>query len=420
MKPISPIFQYDSYKIFHRIQYPKGTTLVYSNFTPRSSRIPNQDYVVFFGLQYFVKEYLINQFNELFFNKPKDEVLADYEHRIKIYCNLKEVDTQHIADLHDLGYLPLVIKAVPEGTKVPLRMPVLTIYNTNPKFYWLTNYIETMLSNIIWHPITSATIADKYRRTAEDYADQTGANKDFIQWQLHDFSYRGLAGIEAACLSGAAHLLSFTGSDTFPATEFLTQYYNADLDNELISGSVMALEHSCQQTGILSIAKDHSDEEIYKSEVEYWKYLLTEACPEGIVSIVADTFDYYRNLTETLPLLKDIILNRNGKVVVRPDSSPKTPIEVICGDLDAPIDSPEHKGSIQLLWDVFGGTINEAGYKVLNPKIGLIYGDSITHFLKEVQVILVLWINHDPADGFFKHHLACSNRTSMILQEHYH
>lgn len=377
MKKISPIYQVDSYKLFHRLQYPEGTALVYSNFTPRGSRIKNIDSIVVFGIQYFIKEYLLNQFNELFFNKPLEEVLSDYKHKITKYCNLSNIDISHIEALHKLGYLPLCIKALPEGTRCPLRIPFLTIRNTNTEFYWLTNYIETMLSNVIWQALTAATIANRYRDIVNKYADETVGNRDYVKWQCHNFSFRGVPGLESACLVDGGHLLSFTGTDTMPGTQFLEEYYGANIDTELVSGSVIANEHSTAQSGILfNSVKNNID--LKQAELNYWIYLLTKACPDGILSVVSDTFDYYRNLTEILPAIKDIILNRNGKTVVRPDSSPKTPVEIICGDPDSDIGSPEYKGSVEILWEIFGGKINDLGYKELNPKIGLIYGDSIT------------------------------------------
>jgi nicotinamide phosphoribosyltransferase len=373
----------DSYKLFHRVQYPDNTTLIYSNFTPRSSRVPGQNHVVVFGIQYFIKEYLINRFDRTFFKRPKDEVVEEYRSFVARYCSITTVDTTHIEELHDLGYLPLCIKALPEGTRCPIGIPLLTIRNTEDKFAWLTNYIETMLSNVLWHPITSATTASIYRKVFNKYADETVGNRDMVGWQGHNFSYRGLCGTEAACLSDGGHLLSFTGTDTMPSTMFLDEYYEADSKNNLVAGSVAATEHSCQQSGILfeSITKKIN---LIDAEVNFWDHLITEACPDGIISIVADTFSYWDCLTQVLPRLKDKIMARNGKVVVRPDSG--DPVQIICGNPDAPEGSIEYKGSIELLWEVFGGKVNELGYKELDPHVGLIYGDSIT--LERQKLIL--------------------------------
>jgi len=383
MLEISPIFQIDSYKIGHKTLYPHGTTLVYSNLTPRSSRIKGVDYVVVFGIQYFIKEYLIKQFNDLFFNQPIDKVVAEYKRRVGIYCNTKDIDTSHIEALHNLGYLPLCIKALPEGTRCPIGIPLLTIRNTDDSFAWLTNYIETMLSNVLWHGITSATTASQYKRVFNEYAEETIGDKSFTQWQGHNFSFRGLSGVESACMVDAGHLLSFTGSDTFCGAQFLEEYYNADIEKEIVSGSILANEHSVMQSGILfeSITKKIN---LIDAEVNFWDHLITEACPDGIISIVADTFSYWDCLTQVLPRLKDKIMARNGKVVVRPDSG--DPVQIICGNPDAPEGSIEYKGSIELLWEVFGGKVNELGYKELDPHVGLIYGDSIT--LERQKLIL--------------------------------
>ncbi|RYY66357.1 MAG: nicotinate phosphoribosyltransferase, partial [Chitinophagaceae bacterium] len=242
---ISPILLKDGYKVGHKFQYPQGTTLVYSNLTPRKARNPEMETVVFFGLQYFIKEYLQNQFKDQFFGLPKNEVLNAYARRINNYLGKDAVTFDHIADLHDLGYLPLEIKAIPEGTPVPMKVPVLTIRNTEPAFFWLTNMLETIMSDILWKPCTSASTAFEYLKTFTKYARETvGADDSFIPWQGHDFSFRGMSGVEDAVMSGAAHLLSFAGTDTIPAIDFLEEYYQADCEKELIGGSVAATEHS--------------------------------------------------------------------------------------------------------------------------------------------------------------------------------
>ena len=360
----NPLHHIDFYKADHRRQYPDGTTLVYSNLTPRSSRVPGVHEVVFFGLQYFIKEYLIRQWDEHFFAQPKERILAKYKRRMDTSLGPNDIGTAHIAALHDLGYLPLEIKALPEGSKVPLRVPMLTIRNTKPEFFWLTNYLETIMSNVLWKPCTSATTALRYRQVFNQYADETVGNRDFVPWQGHDFSMRGMSGIEDACLSAAAHLLSFTGTDTIPAIDFLEDYYDADADQELIGGSVAATEHSVMCMGTM------------ENEIDTFQRLIGVVYPSGVVSIVSDTWDFWKVITVFLSALKDQILSRNGKVVIRPDSG--DPVTIICGDPDAPIGSPEQKGAIECLWDIFGGTITPMGYRLLDAHIGLIYGDSIT------------------------------------------
>ncbi|HEY4285852.1 MAG TPA: nicotinate phosphoribosyltransferase [Puia sp.] len=362
---LSPILLKDGYKVGHKFQYPEGTTLVYSNLTPRKSRSEEVNEIVFFGLQYFLKEYLIRQFNEEFFKRPKAEVVKEYARRMDNYLGKDSITYQHIADLHDLGYLPLEIKALPEGSLVPMKVPVFTIKNTVPEFFWLTNMLETVLSAILWKPTTSATTAFEYLRTFTRYAKETvGEDLSFIPWQGHDFSFRGMSGIEDAVMSGAGHLLSFSGTDTIPAIDFSERYYNADCEKELIGGSVPATEHSVMCMGT-------QDEEI-----KTFERLICDVYPAGIVSIVSDTWDFWQVITEFLPELKERILARNGKVVIRPDSG--DPVKIIIGDENAPVGSPEYKGAIECMWEVFGGAITAKGYKLLDGHIGLIYGDSIT------------------------------------------
>ncbi len=358
---MNPLLLTDGYKLGHKEQYPQGTTLVYSNWTPRKSRIEDIDHVVFFGLQYFVKEYLIKRFNEDFFNQPKKTVTAEYKKYVDNYLGI-DYNIANIEELHDLGYLPIEIKALPEGTEVPIRVPMFTMVNTKPEFFWLTNYLETLLSSMIWQPCTSATIAKQYRKILNQYASETDErNKEFVTWQGHDFSMRGMSGTESSILSGMGHALIFSGSDTLPVAKAYETFYNADVTKELVIGSVNATEHSVMCAG--------SKED----EIGTFRRLL-DTYPTGILSVVSDTWDLWKVLTVYLPVLKEEILERDGKLVIRPDSG--DPVDIICGCEDEnPIVS---KGVIELLWNEFGGTINEQGYKVLNPKIGAIYGDSIT------------------------------------------
>lgn len=360
---MNPLLLTDFYKIGHPFQYPKGTTLVYSNLTARGSRIPEIDKTVFFGLQYFIKEYLKGYFDLCFFMQNKSKVIPEYKRIVEASLGGPLPSYKHIEDLHDLGYLPIKIKALPEGSRVNLRVPYLTIVNTKPEFYWLTNFIESLMSSIIWQPITSATIAYEYRQILNKYAEETGMPKEFVQWQGHDFSFRGLSSLETATTSGMAHLLSFTGTDTIPGIMGLEKYYNADVEKELVGGSVPATEHSVMCAG------GEGD------ELETYRRLITEVYPSGIVSIVSDTWNLWKVITELLPTLKDDIMKREGKLVIRPDSG--DPVKIICGDLEGRTVN-ERKGVISLLWEIFGGTETEKGYKLLDEHIGTIYGDSIT------------------------------------------
>ncbi|CAL2108808.1 nicotinamide phosphoribosyltransferase [Tenacibaculum sp. 190524A02b] len=360
---MNPLLYTDGYKVDHRRQYPNNTTLVYSNWTPRKSRIKGINEVVFFGLQYFIKKYILEDFENNFFNQPKEKIAKNYARRINNYLGENSVGIQHIEALHDLGYLPMVIKALPEGVSVPIRVPMFTMYNTLPDFFWLTNYFETLLSTTIWLPCNSATIAKAYRKILDKYANDTSSIPEFVAWQGHDFSMRGMAGLEAAVMSAAGHLLSFTGTDTIPSIDFLETYYNANADKELIGGSVAATEHS-----VMCMGTNNGEQETFKR-------LITEVYPKGVVSIVSDTWDLWKVLTEYLPNLKQEVLNRNGKVVIRPDSG--NPVDIICGNPNGKT-IEEQKGVVELLWDIFGGNTNSKGYKELDTHIGAIYGDSIT------------------------------------------
>lgn len=419
---IKPATLIDFYKSGHIFQYPKGTNMIYSNFTARSGAhflIPDTNKVVNFGLQGVIKWLLIDVFNKDFFQRPLKDVLADYQHRMDNALGPGSVTTDHIKELHQLGYLPLCIKALPEGSLVPFRVPVFTIRNTLPAFFWLTNYFEDMLSAECWKSINNATIAYMYRGLLLSYADLTGAPDAFCDWQGHDFSFRGMSGIHDAAQSGAAHLVSFLGSDTVPAFDYLEEYY--DGKKTFLGGSVPATEHSVMCMGG------------NETELELFRRLITEVYPSGIVSIVSDTWDFWKVITEYATILKSEILARQvnalgmAKVVFRPDSG--DPVRIICGykvyqkgwgkleekdilrfsigeyevvfkddkyyfanaiifengqsgcslEIGKEIPKPEAIGAVECLWDIFGGTINEKDYKVLNERVGLIYGDSITY-----------------------------------------
>jgi nicotinamide phosphoribosyltransferase len=357
----------DGYKLDHRRQYPEGTEFVYSNWTPRSCQyFPEaSEGTVVFGIEYFIKKYLLEEFNKNFFNRPKEEVIEEFSRRINTFLGPNQVGINHISALHDLGYLPIEIKALPEGTLCPIGVPVLTVINTVPEFFWITNYLETLMSACLWLPMTSATSARLYKKRLMEHAFKTGFHdQPGLDFLCHDFSMRGMAGIEAAVMSGLGHLTSFTGSETIPALEAAEEYYNADADSELLAGTVPATEHSVMCAGGM------------EDEFETFKRLITEIYPTGIVSIVSDTWDFWQVITEYMPRLKDTIMARDGRVVVRPDSG--DPVKIICGDPEADPNSPEYKGAYQLLGEIFGTTVNEKGYKVLDTHIGLIYGDSIT------------------------------------------
>lgn len=357
----------DGYKLDHRRQYPKGTEFVYSNWTPRSNAyFPEaEDGSVVFGIQYFIKEYLIKRFNDGFFNIPEDVAVASFKRRIDTFLGDNEVGVDHIRELHQLGYLPIRIKALPEGKMCPIGVPMMTVMNTDSRFFWLTNFLETMMSMCLWLPMTSATTARIYRKELERHARKTMFPKDvMLGFLCHDFSMRGMAGLEAAVTSGMGHLTSFVGSETIPAIAACEEYYGIDAEKELIAATVPATEHSVMCAGG------------FDDEFDTFKRLLTDLYPKGFVSIVSDTWDFWKVITDYIPRLKSDILARDGRFVVRPDSG--TPEDIICGTGNA--NDPDHirKGAYECLWDIFGGTYTENGYKVLDSHIGMIYGDSIT------------------------------------------
>ena len=408
MQIFAPIRK-DAYKIGHKDQYAPGTEYVYSNLTARSgkhSNIKNSEGVIWVGLQFVIKDVLINNWNDTFFSQPKHHVVGLYQHYVSKVLGYT-VSVEHIAELHDLGWLPVEIKALPEGSFVPYRVPMMTIVNTDPKFYWVTNMLETMISAESWAMITSATTYNEYRKVFTKFAIETGSPVEGVPFQGHDFSMRGMSSSVSAAMSGFAALAAGSyGTDTLPAVQLAVDYYGANLDNEIVGMSVNATEHSV----MCSNGKD--------DEIGTFKTLINETYPKGILSIVSDTWDFWQVVTEFLPKLKDDIMSRDGKVVIRPDSG--DPVKIITGYTvlekfvfddesqaathatnfaqdtyndevfkladgtyydhceDTIYSECEVRGLIECLWDTFGGTINDKDFKVLDEHIGAIYGDSIT------------------------------------------
>lgn len=397
----------DVYKGFHtHILHPQVTN-IYANFTSRSGRlsnVPNGDTVAFVGLQYFILDFLIREFNETFFMLPKEEAIGSYSRIMSGMVGYK-VETQHLENLYNLGYLPLLIKALPEGSLVPYQVAPITITNTTDGFAWLPLMIETVMSCENWAIQTSATTSVAYLRAFKKAFAATGAPEELIPFMGHDFSMRGMMGRQAAAMSGFGHLASgFAGTDTIPAVLFAEKYYGADVDKELVGASVNATEHSVTCSWI------------EEGEIEFIRYMMNGPAKTGILSIVSDTWDFWRLVTEYLPILKDEIMERDGTVVIRPDSG--DPVKIICGYntkiidqsdrfnvdwlsfakegyeaiydqgkyfrldytgiIQEEISEPEAKGLVECLYDVFGGVTTDKGYKLLDEHIGAIYGDSIT------------------------------------------
>lgn len=408
----------DGYKLGHGLQDPQGITLKYSNLTPRSDRlfkaIAGFDHkVVVFGVQGGWQE-IVEIWDESFFSQPKKKAIARYKRRVDGYLGPDVIPVDKMEALHDLGYLPLSLRSIDEGARIGMKVPVLTLESTHPDFWWLTNYLETIVSNMMWKSMTNATIAYEYKRILTGAAVRTGSPLELVQFQAHDFSARGMSGPEDATRCGGAHLAAgHSGTDTVSAIDYLEDYYGANSDVELIGVSVPATEHAVSSSNILMRQRDIlTDVELDETpesarqlaEMSFLYSYITDIHPTGIVSYVADTYDYWYVLTEILPhySIKKRILERDGKLVIRPDSG--DPVKIICGLTEAqyrrtkdgvayPLEAwdgaafkggydpiPEHviKGSIEVLWEIFGGTVTETGHKLLDSHIGLIYGDSIT------------------------------------------
>lgn len=352
----------DFYKLSHRQMYPNGMELCYSTWTPRDSRDKNIKSVVSFGQQKFIKEYLIDFFNQQFFSQPKEKIISEYIRIVKHTLGEAEPEMKHIEDLHTLGYLPLEIKSIPEGMNVPIRCPMVTIQNTIPEFFWLTNFIETLFSCEMWQATTSATLAREYHTLLRKYAEETSSIPDFVKFQGHDFSMRGMSSLHSAITSGMGHLLYFNGTDTIPAILGHEEFYGANVEKELVGTSIPASEHSVA-------CANGMDEKATLLR------FLTQVYPTGMVSFVSDTWDFWNVVGNILPSIKNTIMNREGRLVIRPDSG--DPVKIVIGNENADNEWAK-KGLIQSLWEIFGGTTNNKGYRELDSHIGAIYGDSIT------------------------------------------
>jgi nicotinamide phosphoribosyltransferase len=330
----------DGYKLGHGTQYDNKTTEVDSNFTPRNFSYARKasgffdERMVYFGLQYALIEYLIKQWNNTFFHKSKKSVIERYTRRVNNYLGAgkSEIGIAQMSALHDLGYLPLEIKSLPEGSRVNAGIPLFTVKNTHGDFYWLTNYVETILSVTVWPMCNAASLSEQYHKVSAHYGKLTGASAEYwLPFANHNFSMRGMRGLEDAIISAAAHLIFSRGTDTLPAIDFLEDYYCADSDKELIGCSVNASEHATVTQLIALLG----------SEEAALTHYITNIYPTGIASYVSDSVDYWNVVDVILPKLKPIIMSRqpdhNGMpacLTIRPDSSPKTPLEIIVGDVN--------------------------------------------------------------------------------------
>lgn len=369
----------DGYKLDHRRQYPKGTEYIYANWTARSDKhfpLPEGrklDGYVVFGIQYLCMKYLIEDFKKNFFERSEKEIAEEYMGFMQSYIGYnqaQQVGVDHIIELHRLGFLPIEIRALPEGTVCPIGVPCLTITNTDERFFWLVNYLETLISCTLWPMMTSATIAREYKKELKRHCEKTGIPmNDFM---IHDFSMRGMSGIESSILSGMGHLTCFSGSESLPAIAEMRRYYDPEYKANI--STIFATEHS------VACSNTEFDEE-GPSDFEYIGNMLN-LYKDGMFSIVADTYDFWRFIGNYIPKYKCDIMRRNGRVVIRPDSG--VPEDIICG-VDAQLNffSKEYdpfkgRGAYQTLMEIFGCTYTRKGYKVMDDHIGMIYGDAIT------------------------------------------
>ena len=407
----NPLILTDFYKVSHHAQYNENIEFITSYYTPRMSRIENQDEVVMFGLQSFVQEYFIEMFNEEFFKKDKEELLAEYKFLLgeTIGTKVAQDAEDRVSELLDLGYLPIRVSAIKEGTLVPIKVPMFEITNTHPRFAWLVNALETLMSTSLWHGMIAATVGLQYRNVAKTWYEKTvvGVNSNSA---IGDFSLRGQASMESGIKSSAAFLLSHMNTATLPAIKYLSHYYDTPFAE--VGRGAVSTEHSVMCSNF-SIDGD---------EETFMKKLVTEIYPDGYVSIVSDSYDYWNMIDVILPSLEKEIKGRNGTIGIRGDSG--DPIDVIAGfpilemndtqfiaDLEGireglniikfngkfmlaevennlVVNSEEVKdlldlpsnvlGTVGALFKHFGGTVNSKGYKVIDSHIKAVYGDSIT------------------------------------------
>ena len=523
---LNTILANDSYKLSHAGQVPGVCTQIYSHLTPRSVHYLKKDYidmedkVVVYGTQMTVK-ILSERWDKNFFNVPWEEITKDTLNVLTGMLGYAESDLDRFKELHDLGYLPLRFKALAEGSWVNVNIPILTVTNTLPSFYWLTNFIESTIINTIFKPMTVATLGLEVARLRDKYFNLTVEDQSGKDFALHDFSYRGHSGHNSAAETIGAYLLYTKGTDTMSAVKGVQQYYKAGND---VAGSIPAFEHSTatlgiqyykdildqfyavpgadvkvigdklieEQEAILKadkkdpltedqihdiyfgvraellhktltnislkavkaglraalwvdlqlVDKPEEESKLAVGEVFNLARILVDVYPTGLFAYVADSYDYNRLIAIILPALKELILARDGKFVIRPDSS--DPVEIINGTtvssvsdeaakevltmsigqtfsfegnvyvkvkhppvaegtflpffllvrngfvsvvdglsselkVKAPVVASVHLGSIRSIAEVFGTTTNSKGFKELPSQIGLVYGDGMSY-----------------------------------------
>ena len=349
----NPMLLIDFYKAVHAEMLPSGITKSVSYFTPRMSRVKMWDSVVMFGLQAFIKTYLIDYFNQEFFNKPYEEAVGEYKRVMDVALGKGVYGIEKIEKLHALGYLPIKIIALPEGTKVPMHVPMFGITNTHDDFAWLPQALESLISAEMWHPMIAATVGHTYRQIVNKYYDETCDDNISRSKALGAFDFRGEECLQSAVKAGAGWCLSFLNTATVPTIPYLEQMYDCDCTKEAVAFGSASTEHSVMCSNFA----------VDGDEVTLLKRLLTEIYPNTSFSCVLDSYDYWNVIDNILPQIKEEILAHNGCMLMRGDS----------GDCVEVVTETVFK-----LWDMFGGKINSKGYKVLDPHVKAIYGDSIT------------------------------------------
>lgn len=344
MKSDNLILKTDSYKMTHWKQYPMGTEGVYSYFEAREGA--QFDKTVFFGLQHILTRYLEGVV-------VTEQDIKEAERFALAHFGTTDLFNregwEHIVHEHG-GRLPIRIKAVPEGLKIPTGNVMMTVENTDPKCYWLTNYVETLLTHV-WYGSTVASLSRATKEMFMEYLDETAETQDALPFMLHDFGYRGVSSDEAAGIGGAAHLINFMGTDTINGMSYAMDFYDAPMEN--LAFSVPATEHSV----MTSLGR--------AGEYQLLDQLIADH-PAGILSVVSDSYDIYA-MVEEICKRKDKIMAREGVFVTRPDSMTKehkTPEELTLW-------------IVQRLWDTYGGTENSKGYKTLDSHVRVLWGDGI-------------------------------------------
>lgn len=457
---MNPWLLTDFYKLTHILQYRPELRELTSYLTPRGSRLKGVDKVVFFGLSAYVHSYVVENFNKNFFNCPWDEIAVDIADVLKNglgysgYMITKTLINLHA--LHDLGYLPVEISAVAEGTLVPMGVPCLEIKSTNPQFFWVGQALEASLSAAIWHPMVSATIAREYRKIAREAFTKTVENGIDERTAMCDFSMRGQESNESAVNASVAWLTSMWNSSTVAARKHIQNVYGK------CDGNVRGLTSTEHSVMTSHACLDGGD------EIPTFKYLF-ELYKNVSFAAVSDSYDFWNVLTNILPNNFMEEINERGKrglfIGVRHDSA--EPVDALCGTvpilhadtvkripkdmledgtkskfecmtltfteeeannlweqgfregnlvavmcdgeeylvricavehlsgIDETVDKDcptmwaagvlqnrsrtyEEKGMVESMYEIFGGNINSKGFKVLNPGIKAVYGDSIT------------------------------------------